>query len=88
MTAQQIADAALAVFQANRNNPEVEAMLDRVLAPTVTVEHTQVFVALLEGFWSFPTADEFERQLRCVEEEMSKCVIFTSPSSSLSPEAS
>ncbi len=45
---------------------------------TVTVEHTHVFAALMEEFKSFPTKEEFDRQLRCVEEEMGKCVIFIS----------
>jgi len=50
MNSQQIGDAALSIFQANRKSPEMESLLD--------------------AFFSFPTSNEYDDQLRLVSEEM------------------
>jgi hypothetical protein len=34
--------------------------------------------SILKAFFAQVRADEYEEQLRCVDEEMSKCVIFIS----------
>lgn len=67
MTAQQIGNEALAIYQANRDEPRA------------------VVESLLDQFFNFLSAADYEFQLRLVAEEMS-CVsmnsITTSPSSS------
>ena len=63
MSSQQIGDAALSIFQANRDDQE---RMDRMLREFFSdVRETE-------------REEEFKRQLRCVSEEMGKCVIFLS----------
>ncbi len=63
MTSQQEADLSLAIYQANRDDQE---RMDRMLREFFSdVRETE-------------REEEFKRQLRCVEQEMGKCVIFIS----------
>ena len=63
MTSQQEADLSLAIYQANRDD---QARMDRMLREFFSdVRETE-------------REEEFKRQLRCVTEEMGKCVIFIS----------
>jgi hypothetical protein len=63
MSSQQIGDAALSIFQANRDD---QVRMDRMLREFFSdVRETE-------------REEEFKRQLRAVSEEMGKCVIFTS----------
>ena len=63
MTSQQEAQAALDIFQANRDDQErIDSLLRDFFADVREEERTA----------------EFKRQMQCVSEEMGKCVIFTS----------
>jgi hypothetical protein len=63
MTSQQEAQAALEIYQSNRDDQErMDRMLRDFFADVREEERTA----------------EFKRQMRCVSEEMGRCVIFTS----------
>jgi|GEM_PF-4761336 len=63
MTSQQEAQAALDIYQSNRDDQErIDSLLRDFFADVREEERTA----------------EFKRQIDCVREEMGRCVIFTS----------